>query len=117
MPYSNIKKSPQLEDLFTLQNKSALIIGGAGLLGSEICDAFAELNAQIIIASRNSEKGMELIEKLRLKYPDLKAHSLKVDITKNQSIKSLMKVSSSNPVIFSLVLSSINILYLGQIFL
>ena len=94
MPYSNIKKSPQLEDLFTLKNRTALIIGGAGLLGSEICDAFAELNAKILIASRDTSKGLELINKLKTKYPNLEAHSLKVDITKNKSIESLMsKVS------------------------
>ena len=90
MPYSNIKKSPQLEDLFKLKNRSALIIGGAGLLGSEICDAFAELNAKILIASRDTSKGKELIDNLKIKHPNLEAYSLKVDITDNKSIDSLM---------------------------
>ena len=65
MPYSNIKESPKLENLFSLKNRTALIIGGAGLLGSEICDAFIEHKATIFIASRNQKKGSELIEKLK----------------------------------------------------
>ena len=104
MPYSNIKNSPQLEDLFKLKNRSALIIGGAGLLGSEICDAFAELNAKILIASRDTSKGKELINNLKIKYPNLEAYSLKVDITDNKSIDSLMSVSYTHltlPTIYS----------------
>ena len=89
MPYSNIKDSPKLENLFSLKNRTALIIGGAGLLGSEICDAFIEHKATIFIASRNQKKGSELIEKLKVKYPDLNAHSLKVDITDNKSINTM----------------------------
>ncbi len=89
MPYSNIKESPKLENLFSLKNRTALIIGGAGLLGSEICDAFIEHKATIFIASRNQKKGSELIEKLKVKYPDLNAHSLKVDITDNKSINTM----------------------------
>ena len=91
MPYSNIKESPKLKSLFSLKNRTALIIGGAGLLGSEICDAFVEHEASIFIASRNQQKGLEIIEKLKSKYPDLNAYSLKVDITDNKSINTMIE--------------------------
>lgn len=56
MSYSKPETAPRLSDLFSLQGKTALVIGGAGLLGSEISHAFAEQGANVIIASRSLEK-------------------------------------------------------------
>jgi NAD(P)-dependent dehydrogenase (short-subunit alcohol dehydrogenase family) len=43
-------------DLLSLKNKTALVTGGAGYLGSEISYTLAELGANIIIASRDQKK-------------------------------------------------------------
>src|SRR5437868_6781982 len=53
MQYSNPESAPRLADLFSLKGRTALIVGGFGLLGGQISYAFAELGAEIIIASRN----------------------------------------------------------------
>lgn len=45
-----------LKDLFSLKNRTALVTGGAGFLGSAICETLAELGANIVIASRDDEK-------------------------------------------------------------
>ena len=44
------------KNLFSLKNRSSLIIGGAGLLGSEMSYALAELDSNLVIASRNKDK-------------------------------------------------------------
>ena len=51
---------------FTLQNKVALILGGAGLIGAEISKIFSQYGAKTIILDINKKKGKE-IEKEILK--------------------------------------------------
>ena len=46
----------RLKNLFSLQGKTALVAGGAGLLGGEIADALAEQGANLVIASRDIRK-------------------------------------------------------------
>ena len=46
----------KLNNLFSLKNKRVLIIGGAGYLGGAMSETFAELGAEIIIASRNLKR-------------------------------------------------------------
>ena len=49
-------KMTRLKNLFSLQGKTALVAGGAGLLGGEIADALAEQGANLVIASRDIRK-------------------------------------------------------------
>ena len=53
-------------DKFKLQNKVAVILGGAGLIGSEISKVFSYYGAKTIILDANRKKGKE-IEKYILK--------------------------------------------------
>jgi len=48
--------STSLKDLFSLRGRTALISGGAGFLGTAMCEALAELGANVVIASRDYEK-------------------------------------------------------------
>jgi NAD(P)-dependent dehydrogenase (short-subunit alcohol dehydrogenase family) len=48
--------SATLKDLFSLKNRTALVSGGAGYLGSAMCEALAELGANVVIASRDHLK-------------------------------------------------------------
>ena len=52
----------KLNNLFSLKNKRVLIIGGAGYLGGAMSETFAELGAEIIIASRNFKKEINLLK-------------------------------------------------------
>ena len=90
MPYSNPEAAPKLSDLMSLKGKTALVVGGAGLLGGEISHAFAELGAELFIASRNIEKCQTFIGGLERRYPGAKAHAFAVDITDAGSIKQLI---------------------------
>ena len=90
MPYSNPESAPRLADLFSLKGRTALVIGGSGLLGGQISYAFAELGAELIIASRNQNRTSEFVATLKQQFPGLRAHALTVDITQPDSIKALM---------------------------
>ena len=90
MPYSNPESAPRLADLFSLKGRTALVIGGSGLLGGQISYAFAELGAELIVASRNKERTAEFVNTLKQQFPGLTAHALSVDITQPDSIHALM---------------------------
>src|SRR5689334_13165746 len=90
MQYSNPESAPRLADLFSLQGRNALVVGGSGLLGGEISHAFAELGAEVIIASRNQERCAEFVGRLQQRHPGVKAHALGVDITDPASIADMV---------------------------
>lgn len=87
MSYSNPASSPLLSDLFSLKGKTALVVGGAGLLGSEISFALAELGANIIVASRDISKCDTRAAEIKSKFPDTNPTALAIDIGNAQSIK------------------------------
>jgi len=89
MHYSNPENSPSLTDLFSLKNKYSLIIGGSGLLGSEICFALAELGSNLIIAGRNIDKCKNIKNKIKNNFNDINVSCCKVDISDISSINSL----------------------------
>ncbi|MHB8279225.1 MAG: SDR family NAD(P)-dependent oxidoreductase [Candidatus Humimicrobiaceae bacterium] len=47
-------------DLFDLRNKVALVIGGAGGIGQEICKAYAEYGANVVIGDIKVESASEI---------------------------------------------------------
>lgn len=72
-----------------MKGRTALVVGGAGLLGGEISYAFAELGAEVIVASRDEARCRAFIETLARRVPSAKAHALAVDITDPASIGAL----------------------------
>ena len=44
-----------LASLQNLKDKNILVLGGSGYLGSAACEVFAELGANLIIASRSKK--------------------------------------------------------------
>ena len=90
MPYSSPETAPALADLFSLKGRTALVVGGAGLLGGEISHAFAELGAALVIASRDVPKCEAFAARLRARHPAAIVHARGVDITKPESIRTLM---------------------------
>lgn len=91
MQYSNPESAPRLADLFSLKGRTALVVGGSGLLGGEISYAFAELGAEVIVASRNEARCGEFVSTLRQQFPGVTAHALGVDITSPASINTLLE--------------------------
>ena len=80
-----------LIDTLRLDGRTALIVGGAGLLGGQISDALAEMGAHIIIASRDREKCLEFIKDLRRKHQQLQADAVAVDLRDKGSIERMAR--------------------------
>jgi gluconate 5-dehydrogenase len=75
-----------LQELLTLKGKTAVVTGGAGYLGTAICETLAELGANLIIASRDQAKCEEKCEEIvRLSGGSVQAVGLELDVLKKDS--------------------------------
>src|SRR5262245_6321733 len=90
MPYSTPSESPSVAKLFDMSGRTALVVGGAGLLGGEISYALAELGAEVLIASRDVAKAEAFTDTLAATVKGAKVHATKVDITEPKSIDELI---------------------------
>jgi len=83
-------KNNSLKQLFNLQGRTVFITGGAGYLGSAMCEALAELGANIAIAEVNTATCEELVSRLNEEY-GVRSIGLSCDICKPESIRKAMK--------------------------
>ena len=82
-------------DLFSLKKRNALIIGGAGLLGSQISEVLAEFGSNVIVASRNNINGINFVKKLKNKFKNINVNFVEVDINNPKSIISMSQKISN----------------------
>lgn len=76
-----------LQELLSLKGKTAVVTGGAGYLGTAMCETLAELGANLIIASRDKAKCERKCEELvRLSGGAIQAIGLELDVLKTDSI-------------------------------
>lgn len=76
-----------LEQLFSLRYKVALVSGGAGYLGTEICLALAELGANVILASRHVESCRKKANDIkRMINKPVQVEALVLDVTRPDSV-------------------------------
>jgi NAD(P)-dependent dehydrogenase (short-subunit alcohol dehydrogenase family) len=78
-----------LEKLFGLDGRVAVVIGGTGVLGGELCHGLAQAGATVVVAGRSAERGKErvtAIEKL-----GGKARFEEVDATNRASMNALLE--------------------------
>ncbi len=71
----------------SLTGKTVAISGATGGIGVELCDYLAYLGASIICLDRNAQKSNDLIKKLKLKYPQLIAKHITVDLENFNMVK------------------------------
>jgi NAD(P)-dependent dehydrogenase (short-subunit alcohol dehydrogenase family) len=74
-----------IQDLFTLQGKTAIVTGGGRGLGEQIANAYAESGANVVICSRNVEACEEVSKQLREK--GVRTLALKCDVSKEEDIQ------------------------------
>ena len=79
-------KSRSLKELLSLQDKTVFITGGAGHLGTAMCEALAELGANIVIGSRDEEKGRVIAKTLSDEF-GVQASGVQLDITDPESLE------------------------------
>ena len=69
-----------------LTNKTILVAGGAGYLGSSLCKAILSNNGNLSIADIDEKKINILLDSLQIEYPKAKILSVKMDIKDENSI-------------------------------
>jgi NAD(P)-dependent dehydrogenase (short-subunit alcohol dehydrogenase family) len=60
-----VKPYPQAQRRFDLSDKVAWVVGGAGLLGTEVCRALAEHGAHVIVSDVREDLASALVAELR----------------------------------------------------
>jgi 2-deoxy-D-gluconate 3-dehydrogenase len=74
-------------DLFDLSGKSAIVTGGAGLLGQEFCRTLAEAGAGVVVADLQVEAAEAVANRLR--EDGLSAIAVQTDVTMPESTQAL----------------------------
>lgn len=77
-----------LQNLFGLDGRVAVVIGGTGVLGGELCHGLAQAGAAVVVAGRSAQRGQQrvaAIEKL-----GGNATFGEVDATNRDSVKALL---------------------------
>jgi len=80
----NVKK------LFDLSNKTIVLTGGAGLLGSQYAEGLSQAGADIILADINYTECKKIAIELERKYKN-SIMPIKLDLTKKKSIKNMVE--------------------------
>ena len=77
------------KELFSLEDRVAIVTGGRGLYGASISLGLCEMGAKVVIASRNGEKCEEFAAELRAQ--GHQAIGMSLDLSDDNSIKALVK--------------------------
>ena len=76
-----------IHDLFSLEGKTALVIGGTGELCGAMAEGLAGAGAYVLLVGRNEEKAAARLKKIRA--GDGKADFLKADVATKQGLLDL----------------------------
>jgi gluconate 5-dehydrogenase len=77
-----------MTDLFRVDDKVAVVIGGAGGIGETVADGLARYGANVIVASRNLPSLRRVAQKIQSKY-DRETAAFQVDVTDEESVMQL----------------------------
>ena len=73
-----------VQELFNLQGKTAIVTGGGRGLGEQIATVYANAGANVVVCSRNEEACQEVSE--RLKEKGVRSLAFKCDVSKEEDI-------------------------------
>ncbi len=80
-----------LNNLFNLQDKVAIITGGAGLLGSEYAKGLLACGAKVALVDVDHEKINSLVKELKEKFSNDKVLGLVIDVSKKDQVEKMVK--------------------------
>jgi NAD(P)-dependent dehydrogenase (short-subunit alcohol dehydrogenase family) len=84
-------------DEFNLAGKVILVTGAAGLIGGEVCDAYAAYGALVVMTDLLPPEELEARATiLRGRYPDSTIVPIQADITDGKSVESLFETIDSH---------------------
>jgi NAD(P)-dependent dehydrogenase (short-subunit alcohol dehydrogenase family) len=73
-----------IRELFSLENKCAVVIGGAGKIGLPMTEGLAEAGARVYIASRNMNQLEDTVKKLKEK--NLAVEAIEMDQSNEENV-------------------------------
>ena len=79
--------------MFDLKNKTVIITGGAGLLGSAFSRKIAKFNANVVIGDINEKRGNELVNEIKKETKNNGIIFQKCDITNIRDIQNLIDIT------------------------
>lgn len=77
-------------DLFSLSGRTAVVTGGAGLLGREICGALYDAGANVVVADISERRAEEFVSGMAKKKKQ-KILAIKVDVIELRSVRGLFE--------------------------
>jgi len=78
------------KDTFSLKGKTAVIVGGAGLIGAQMSQALAAHGARVIICDNNRQKAQALVKKIKAQRGKVQFEAL--DVTDLENLEERIKV-------------------------
>ena len=76
---------------FSLQGKVILVTGAGGLIGKEVCDAYAAYGATVIAMDNQVDALDAQIEILKARYPEQDVCAMAADVTSDESLANLFQ--------------------------
>jgi NAD(P)-dependent dehydrogenase (short-subunit alcohol dehydrogenase family) len=80
--------SSYLENLFSLKGRTAVVVGGTGVLGGALADGLAGAGAFVVVAGRGADRGEARVQAIRDAGGD--GMFVGVDATDRESVKALL---------------------------
>src|SRR5262245_23132207 len=77
-----------LQKLYGLDGRVAVVIGGTGVLGGELCNGIAQAGAKVVVAGRSEERGQQRVEVI--KQLGGEASFIEVDAASRDSVAALL---------------------------
>jgi NAD(P)-dependent dehydrogenase (short-subunit alcohol dehydrogenase family) len=78
-----------MANMFRVDNKVAVVIGGAGGIGEALGHGLAEYGAQVVIADLKQAEAEQVAQDIKSKFKGSEAIAIKFDITDENSVASL----------------------------
>jgi NAD(P)-dependent dehydrogenase (short-subunit alcohol dehydrogenase family) len=76
---------------FSLKDRTAIVTGGAGLLGKEFCRTLAQAGALVVVADLNAAAAAQVADELSQQ--GLQACAVGVDVTQPDSVRAMVDVA------------------------
>jgi len=86
-----LSTSNTYQKIFNLENKTIVLTGSSGFLGSQYADVLSSAGANVVLADKDENENKKLGKKLRKKY-DTSPLVCKVDVSDKKSIINMKKM-------------------------
>lgn len=78
-----------LEKMFSLAGKTAVVVGGTGVLGGALADGLAQAGAFVVVAGRGADRGQARVDAIRAAGGD--GAFVAVDAVERSSVRALLE--------------------------